>query len=51
MNIECQNLRSQKKPEKEDYLIYNYDDKSLKDLKTKANKIPFSLKNVKTEFF
>ena len=33
-----------KNQKKEDYLIYNYDDKSLKDLKTKANKIPFSLK-------
>ena len=32
-----------KNQKKEDYLIYNYDDKSLKDLKTKANKIPFSL--------
>ncbi len=28
---------------KEDYLIYNYDDKCLKDLETNANKIPFSL--------
>ena len=33
-----------KNQKKEDYLIYNYDDESLKDLKTKANKIPFSLK-------
>ena len=33
-----------KNQKKEDYLIFNYDDKSLKDLKTKANKIPFSLK-------
>ena len=32
-----------KNQKKEDYLIYNYDDKSVKDLKTKANKIPFSL--------
>ena len=32
-----------KNQKKEDYLIYNYDDKFLKDLKTKANKIPFSL--------
>ena len=32
-----------KNQKKGDYLIYNYDDKSLKDLKTKANKIPFSL--------
>ena len=32
-----------KNQKKEDYLIYNYDDKSLKDLKTNANKIPFSL--------
>ena len=33
-----------KNQKKEDYLIYNYDDKFLKDLKTKANKIPFSIK-------
>ena len=32
-----------KNQKKEDYLIYNYDDKYLKDLETNANKIPFSL--------
>tara|TARA_B100000242_G_scaffold160016_1_gene114227 strand:+ start:6422 stop:7735 length:1314 start_codon:yes stop_codon:yes gene_type:complete len=32
-----------KNQKKENYLIYNYDDKSLKDLKTDAYKIPFSL--------
>ena len=32
-----------KNQKKEDHIIYNYDDKSLKDLKTNANKIPISI--------